>query len=180
MNTKAKPAAPLKVDESNELTDKLDTVRDILFGAQVKETHEKSKALERLIEKTADRLQTDFNKQIKRIEDNIAKLKESLAKQAKDTAADVSRRFDEAHADINALDESSTASRNEMHEELSTELEALESRASSWNEDLAKQLEDIHHELMNSKTDRVSLATLFLGMAESLAPEKATTKNKKS
>lgn len=180
MNSKAKPAGPSKVEESNELTDKLDTVRDILFGAQVRETKEKSKALEKLVEATADRLAKDFDKQIKRVEDSIAKLKESLAKQAKDTADDVKRKFDAAHADITALDKSSEASRNEMHEELSTEMEALESRASSWNEDLAKQLEDIHHELLNSKTDRVSLATLFLGMAESLAPEKSPAKNKKS
>lgn len=178
MNTKAKTPASTNIEESNELTDKLDTVRDILFGAQVRETKEKSKALERLVETTADRLQKDFDKQIKRIEDNIAKMKEALAKQAKDTAADVSRRFDEAHAEINALDESSTASRNEMHEELSTEIEALESRASSWNEDLAKQLEQIHQELLNSKTDRVSLATMFLGMAESLAPEASAKKKK--
>lgn len=180
MNSKAKPAGPSKVEESNELTDKLDTVRDILFGAQVRETKEKSKALEKLVEATADRLTKDFNKQIKRVEDNIAKLKESLAKQSKDTADEVKRNFAAAHADITALDKSSEASRNEMHEELSTEMEALESRAVSWNEDLAKQLEDVHHELLNSKTDRVSLATLFLGMAESLAPEKSPAKNKKS
>jgi len=180
MKSKTKPTGTSKVEESNELTDKLDTVRDILFGAQVRETKEKSKALEQLVDTTATRLQKDFDQQIKRVEDSIAKLKESLAKQAKDTAADVSRRFDAAHADINALDKSSEASRSELHEELSTEMEALESRAVSWNEDLAKQLENIHHELLNSKTDRVSLATLFLGMAESLAPEQTSAKNKKS
>lgn len=178
MNTKAKSPASTKVEESNELTDKLDTVRDILFGAQVRETKEKSKALERLVEATADKLQADYNKQIKQLEDSIAKMKESLAKQAKDTAADVSRRFDEVRSEIKALDESSSAARNEMHEELSTEIESLESRAASWNEDLAKQLEEIHHELQNSKTDRVSLATMFLGMAESLAPETAPKKKK--
>lgn len=179
MNNKAKPRASTEAQESNELTDKLDTVRDILFGAQVRETHEKSKALELLIESTANKLQKDFNKQIQRIEDNISKLKESLAKQAKDTAADVSNRFNKADADLKALEQSSEASINAINEELRDEAEALEARAAGWNEDLAKQLETIHNDLLNSKTDRVSLATLFLGMAESLAPENTGAKASK-
>ncbi len=179
MKTKDKPAAVAQSQEPNELTDKLDTVRDILFGAQVRETKQKSQALENLIESTADRLSKDFSKQIEKVEANIARLKETLAKQAKETSLEISRKFKDADDALAALDDKSTSARNDLYEELSAETQALQTLTAGWNEDLAKQLEIVHQELQHTKTDRVSLATMFLGMAESLAPETQPASSKK-
>ena len=179
MKSKSKPAAAAESQESNELTDKLDTVRDILFGAQVRDTKQKSQALENLIESTADRLSKDFSKQIEKVEASIAKLKDSLAKQAEETSQEISRKFKDVDDAISALDDKSSTARNEMYEELSAETQALQTLTAGWNEDLAKQLENVHQELQHTKTDRVSLATMFLGMAESLAPETQSANSKK-
>ena len=185
MKNKGKSAAvagsqePNELIDKNELTDKLDTVRDILFGAQVRETQQKSQALEKLIESTADRLSKEFSQQIDKVEANIARLKESLAKQAQETALEISRKFKDVDDALSALDNKSISARNDLHEELSAETQALQTLTAGWNEDLAKQLEIVHQELQHTKTDRVSLATMFLGMAESLAPETQSANSKK-
>ena len=150
-----------------------------MFGAQVRETKQKSQALEKLIETTADRLTKDFTKQIERLDANITRLKESLAKQAQETSQEISRKFKDADEALASLDKKSSTARNDLYEELSAETQALQTLTAGWNEDLAKQLEIVHQELQHTKTDRVSLATLFLGMAESLAPETKPSNSKK-
>mgnify|MGYP003384800887 CR=1 FL=1 len=164
-------------DTTNEqaldaLTDsKLDTVRDILFGAQVRETNQKNEQLEVLIQNTADKLQKNFDKQIQNVNNTISNLKTSLAKQAEQTALDTAKKFNATQANIDELEASTNTKQSDMFDELTAEREALEQRATSWNEDLAKQLENIHQELLHSKTDRSSLANLLSSMAASLSPE---------
>ncbi len=102
-----------------------------------------------------------------------------MAKQAQETSQEISRKFKDADEALASLDKKSSTARNDLYEELSAETQALQTLTAGWNEDLAKQLEIVHQELQHTKTDRVSLATLFLGMAESLAPETQPSNSKK-
>lgn len=172
MNDKTTPAATSEEQALEAISDsKLDTVRDILFGAQVKQTNQKNEQLEQLIQATADELQKNFDQKIQALTDSITTLKTTLAEQAKKTSADIAKQFSDTQADIDALDASTKTQQSDMFDELTAEREALETRASAWNEDLAKQLETIHHELLHSKTDRSSLANMLTTMAASLSPE---------
>lgn len=172
MNEKTKPTDHADEQALANLTDsKLDTVRDILFGAQVRETNQKTDQLEALIKTTADTLQKNFDQQINELNTSIAQLKANLAKQAEQTAQAVAKQFQQTQAAIDALEAATQTKASDMFDELSAERDALEQRAASWNEDLAKQLEAVHHELLNSKTDRSSLANLLSTMAASLSPE---------
>lgn len=154
--------------ESLATDNSLETVRDILFGAQVKQANERDQQLEKLINTRADSVQKSLDSQMKSVENTIKKLEERLAKDAEQTAIKVEQRFKQVEDSIKSLDQRSQASQQEMYDELVAANAALERDAKSWNEDLAKELENVHTQLKDSKTDRLTLANLLTDMAASL------------
>lgn len=154
--------------ESLATDNSLETVRDILFGAQVKQANERDQQLEKLINTRADSLQKSLDSQVKSVENTIKKLEERLAKESEQTAIKVEQRFKQVEDAIKNLDHSTKVSQQEVYDELVSANAALERDAKSWNEDLAKELENVHHQLKDSKTDRLTLANLLTDMAASL------------
>jgi pyridoxal biosynthesis lyase PdxS len=152
----------------------LETVRDILFGAQVKQANERDQQLEKLINTRADSLQKSLDAQMKSVENTIAKLTEKLDKEAAQTATKVEQRFKQVEDLIKNTDNKTQASQQEMYDELVAERQALERDAKAWNEDLAKELENVHNQLKESKTDRLTLANLLTDMAASLIADPKT------
>ncbi len=152
----------------------LDTVRDILFGKQVREHDKRSQILEKTLKDSITRLEKEFSQQINQIEKNIEKLKDQLDKQAAKTADSVKNQFTQASARVDELEKSIRLSQNELHEELNADRIELEKNALAWNEDLAKQLEIIHQELQHSKTDRSTLSQLLHSMADSISNDSTT------
>ncbi|MFN3238223.1 MAG: hypothetical protein ACE37D_14345 [Pseudomonadales bacterium] len=157
----------------------LETVRDILFGAQVKQANERDQQLEKLINTRADSLQKSLDAQMKSVENTIQKLTEKLAKDAEATAAKVEQRFKQVEDSIKSLDKATSAQQQEMYDELVAERLALENEAKQWNEDLAKELENVHAQLKDSKTDRLTLANLMTDMAASLIADQPPKKSDK-
>lgn len=154
--------------ESLATDNSLETVRDILFGAQVKQANERDQQLEKLINTRADTLQKSLDTQIKAVENSIQKLTDKLAKDAEATSAKIEQRFKQVEDSIKSLDQRTQAAQQEMYDELVAERLALENDAKQWNEDLAKELENVHAQLKDSKTDRLTLANLLTDMAASL------------
>lgn len=163
----------------DQLTDNsLETVRDILFGAQVKQANERDQQLEKLINTRADSLQKSLDAQMKAVENTIGKLSDRLAKEAAQTASNVDQRFKQIEELIKSNEKKAQASQQEMYDEIVAEREALEANAKSWNEDLAKELENVHHQLKETKTDRLTLANLLTDMAASLIADPKTPAKK--
>ena len=96
----------------------LETVRDILFGAQVKQANERDQQLEKLINTRADTLQKSLDTQIKAVEASIQKLSDKLAKDAEATAAKVEQRFKQVEDAIKSLESATQAQQQEMYDEL--------------------------------------------------------------
>ena len=168
MSENEKPGENTQSQETPVTDTSLETVRDILFGAQVKQANERDQQLEKLINTRADSLQKSLDNQMKSVDNTIQKLQERLAKEAEQTAAKVEQRFKQIEESIKSLDNTTKASQQEMYDELVAEREALEQNAKNWNEDLAKELENVHEQLKDSKTDRLTLANLLTDMAASL------------
>ena len=158
MNDKTDPTSIPEQASAGIATDQsLETLRDILFGKQVRESDQRYENLENNLTKSINNLGNDLDKQVTRIEKNLEKLKDQLDKQAAKTADEVKNQFSLTANNI-----------NELHEELTTERNNLEKKAIGWNEDIAKQLEIVHHQLLDSKADRSTLSQLLRGMADSL------------
>ncbi len=150
----------------------LDTVRDILFGEQARETDKRTRQLEDLIKKSVSDLSAEFQQQIKGIEKTIDSLKNQIDKDNTKNNAQVADKFDGVSQDLLALAKKTQTEMADLQDQTSNELQQLEKTAAAWNEDLAKQLEQVHQQLGDSKTDRHQLANLLSTMAASLAGDK--------
>ncbi len=168
-----------KALESLATDNSLETVRDILFGAQVKQANERDQQLEKLINTRADSLQKSLDAQMKAVESTIQKLTEKIAKDNEATASKVDQKFKQIEDSIKNLDKATKAHQQEMYDELVAERLALENDAKTWNEDLAKELENVHEQLRETKTDRLTLANLLTDMAASLIADPQKKPQKK-
>jgi gas vesicle protein len=159
-------------DES-ALDQSLDTVRDILFGAQVKESKLRAKELEDQINRSVDALRKEMDGHLKAVRKEIADLAARLAKDAGKSADSLAARFSDAHEAITELDVSTKKAASDLYDQLTTERDALESRVATWNEDFARQLDSAVAQLQHEKTARRTLAIMLANMAEALAAEDA-------
>ena len=151
----------------------LETVRDILFGAQAREHDKRTEHLEKLIKTSIDKLERDLERKIVSVEKTIDKLQEKLNKEAAVTAKAVSDQFANVQNTIDALDQKTETDIRALGDQTQAELEDLEKNAQNWNEDLAKQLELVQQELKNTKVDRAALSELFGSLAVALVDDKA-------
>lgn len=161
------PAEPSAEDKS------LETVRDILFGAQAREHDKRTQHLEKLIKSSVDKLERDVERKITSVEKTISKLEEKLARDSEATAKRVADSFTNVQNAIEALDQKSQSELASLADQTQAELGDLEKRAQNWNEDLAKQLELVHQELSNTKVDRAALSELFGSLAVALVDDKS-------
>lgn len=151
----------------------LDTVREILFGKQVRRTETRSKELEDLIKTSIRDLDRKTEARFKALEKDLDKFRKDLDKARDKTAIQVASEFAATRDTIAALESSTKAAQNELYETLDTARLALEADARSWNEELGRQLDEVHAKLGHEKTDRAALAGLLQTMARELAdPDK--------
>lgn len=149
----------------------LETVRDILFGAQSREQDKRSQHLENLIKTSIDKMERDFDRKMANVEKTIDKLKDQIQKDNAATAEKVTNRFNETAASIKSLDAKTQSDLSDLQDQTNADLANLEKSAKNWNEDLAKQLELVHQQLLHAKADRSSLSELFASMAVAIADD---------
>ena len=160
--------------EESSIEDKsLETVRDILFGAQSREHDKRTQHLEKLIKSSVDKLERDVDRKITNVEKTISKLEERLARESEATAKRVADSFTSVQNTIDALDQKTQSELTGLADQTQAELSDLEKSAKNWNEDLAKQLELIHQQLSNTKVDRAALSELFGSLAVALVDDKS-------
>lgn len=151
----------------------LETVRDILFGAQAREHDKRTQHLENLIKSSIEKLERDVDRKFTNIEKSIDKLQEKLAREAEATAKQVADKFSNVQNTIDALDHKTQSDIASLNDQTQAELSDLEKSAKNWNEDLAKQLELVHQQLSDTKVDRSALSELFGSLAVALVDDKA-------
>lgn len=149
----------------------LETVRDILFGKQARETDRRSKQLEELFSRSIDKLGKELDRQVNRIEKNIDKLTVKLEKQSAKTAEQVKEKFAQTTTSIKELEKATKADQSAMHKELTAGRMELEIKTVAWIDELANQLESVHQQLLYAKTDRSSLSDLLHGMADAISAD---------
>lgn len=173
------PKAEESTIDSSTLEDQsLDKVRDILFGAEVRDSQKRFDLIEDLIKRTSAEFNQALEKQGQAIQNTIDTLTQRLDKQAEQTAQEIDARFNSTLQTIQELDSSSASALSETAEQLSFEREELEKRAVAWNEDLAQQLDAVNQQLMHRKADRSVLSSLLTNMAESLMIDDVNTATK--
>ena len=162
-------SSPRNAQANQPEDNSLETVRDILFGAQARDIDKRTAHLEKLIKTSVDKLERDFDRKLNSLDKSIEKLKDQLKREKETTAQRVNSQFKDVDEQLGALAARSQAELNDAQDVAGAELQDLEKRALSWNEDLAKQLEIVHMELKNTKTDRSTLSELLASMAVAIA-----------
>jgi hypothetical protein len=157
----------------------LDRVRDILFGAQIREQdHRRAEFEDSLAKqlsafgeesrKRLDALEGLVKKQIASVLDILktesqqrAEALQALAQQLKQTATAIDKR-------ISTVDEQRSAAERALRTELLDQSSSLREELSSVGQSLTSLLEKTRSELQHTKADRAALAGLYNQMAERL------------
>jgi hypothetical protein len=158
-----------QVAQATGMEASLDTVREILFGKQARETEHKSKQLEKQIRDAISALEKQTQAQFKELQKQLDNLRKDTEKAADKAGREVAQEFSETRAAMADFEQATKNAQSELYDTLDTARLALEADARSWNEELGRQLESVYARLDHEKTDRVALAGLFALMAKELA-----------
>ena len=160
----------------------IEKIRDILFGAQMRDYDRRFARLEeRLLKEAADAredarrrfdsLETFIKQEITAISDRLksenqqrTQSDEDLTRELRDAARSLSNK-------INALDENSSQAQRELRQQLLDQAKNLADEIRQKYDDLAARLHREANELRNDKTDRTALANLFTELAMRLNNE---------
>jgi hypothetical protein len=158
----------------------LDRVRDILFGAQIREQDHRRQEFEGALEKQLSAFGEESRKRLDALESLVKKqiasvleiLKsesqqraealQALAQQLKQTAAGLDKR-------ISTVDEQHNLAERALRTELVDQASAARDELSNLGQSLTATLEKARSELQHAKADRVALARLYSEMADRLS-----------
>lgn len=158
-----------QVAQATGMEASLDTVREILFGKQARETEHKSKELEKLFKSSVSALEKQMQAQFKDMGKQLEAFRKATEKAADKTARSVAQEFEDTRDSLAELERATQAAQSEMYDNLDTARLALEADAKAWVDELDQKLDNSHARLDHEKTDRVALAGLFALMAKELA-----------
>ena len=157
----------------------LDKVKEILFGAEKRETERRFAQLEKSI-------RADLNDTVKQISQRLDGLETFVKKEFK-TASDERRselRAREAEDEsiskrITKLDEQSSKDRQDLREQLLEQSKTLRTELHERAKDLSDALKASTKQLTDDKTSRSDLASLFVDLAMRLSKDVEIGKGKK-
>jgi DNA anti-recombination protein RmuC len=150
----------------------VDRIRDILFGAQVRQYEQKFSSLEETIRKEVVNLRDDTRKTIETLEKYTRTELESLLSQLKneqsersDSASDLSGKLDNLNKSldkkINRLDEKTNAGQHDLQEQILQQSKNLMKEIQQLHAEISATLKKAVEELRKEKTDRIALGNLF-------------------
>jgi hypothetical protein len=158
----------------------LDRVRDILFGAQIREQDHRRQEFEGALEKQLSILGEESRKRLDALEGFVkrqiasvleilktesqqrAEALQGLAQQLKQTASGIEKR-------IAAVDEQHSLAERALRTELVDQSTALRDELANLNQSFTGLLEKTRDDLQHAKADRAALATLYSEMATRLS-----------
>ena len=157
----------------------LDRVRDILFGAQIREQDHRRKEFEDELEKQLSAFGEESRKRLDALEGSVKRqissvleiLKtesqqrtealQALAHQFKQTAAGIDKR-------IATVDEQHSNAERALRTELVDQSNSLRDELSNQGQSLTNLLEKTRADLQHTKADRAALASIYSEMAQRL------------
>jgi len=179
-DTLAQAEADPSLTEEHAAGNNLDKIRDILFGAQVRDHERRFTKLEAQLLAEAAQLRTDLKERFAALEQYIRHEVESVTGQLKaeeqqrtdavshlttelqalagvlqQTASQLREQSDQAHRDL----------QNQLHHQTTTLAGDFTQRHTA----LSATLDDAVRQLSHQKTDRASLATLFQELSQRLS-----------
>lgn len=150
----------------------LDTVRHILFGAQVKQHNERQSELERLIKDSIAQLSAESDKRFKQIEAKIDGLNKSLQDEAKlrDQSDDqLQQDLQSLSATVEQLDTTTTNANADLQDQLFNQADKIYKQLDKVHAEMSDALQREISKLNKDKADRSSLAVLLNGIATQLS-----------
>lgn len=176
----AAAAAPRKNGDADAGTsptaENLDKVRDILFGAQMRDADRRFLRLEERLGKDLTDVREETRKRLESLEAFAKKEVQSLVERQKSEQGQRTEAVKELMQELRELgktlskraddlEEQHTAGRREIHEELLEQSKGLRDDIVRSQLDLSTALQSAMDELRSEKADRSSLAELFSEMA---------------
>lgn len=155
-------------------TSSLATIRDILFGEQVREVEQKRQHLQHELRDSIDSLRHSSTQQFEKLYDELHKLRELLSDEVEQRKADIgtgTRQLSALNDTVSKIDQKHTESEQAIREQLLQETDKLDQQARSWYQEVSEKLERASRELKSDKTDRGDLAKMLRGVAEQLLDE---------
>ena len=167
--------------DQNE-NDSVDRIRDILFGAQVRQYEQKFRTLEETIRKEAANLHDATKKSVEALEIYVKKQLESLTAQIKaeqkdrtDSMKEFCRTFENSDRNLekklNTLDEKANSIQHDLQEQLLQQSKTLTKEIDRKHEEVIMALKKASEELRKEKIDRLALGNLFNEMGLRLKEE---------
>ena len=160
--------------------DDLSTIREILFGQQHRQHHQRQTDLETLIKDSISELKADTKQQFKELNKKVDDLNSSLSKRLdKEIASEVKAR-DKVVASINqhieqvedvieSHDKSTSAADSDLQDQLLNQAEAVQKQMDELYNEVSSALKEEVNRLSHDKADRTSLASLLNGIASQLS-----------
>jgi len=160
----------------------IDKVRDILFGAQVRQYEQRFKHLEDLIQKEIANLRSETTKSADTLETYVKKELETLSEQVKNEQTERSESVEELSGKIDGtvknlekktgqLSEKVLASQRDLQEQILQQSKSLMEEIRSQNRQISSNLDQSMDELRTDKMDRLAFANLLMEVAMRLKDE---------
>ncbi len=187
--TKIMPKKDVSTTKEKELLegnlgerDSVDRIRDILFGAQVRQFEQKFGSLEDTMRKEIVNLKDETRKTIETLEKYTKKEFESLVTQLKteqtersDSANELSGKLDNLNKTldkkISRLDEKTNAGQHDLQEQILQQSKNLMKEIQQAHTEITAALKKAVEELRKEKTDRIALGNLLNEMGLRLKEE---------
>lgn len=168
----AKEAA---LQESSPDSD-LDTVRDILFGAQVRNANKEREALAQKFTAMIADLTRQTNDQFESLKNDIQKQRQEQDESRERNTLELNEKIDALDVSLVALDKATSSAEADLADQIDTSVTNLNSQMESWKEELFAQLDQVQQHLTHDKTDRGALADMFSLMSEQLMKDSVPKK----
>jgi hypothetical protein len=160
----------------------IEKVRDILFGAQVRQYEQKFKHLEDLFQKEIANLRSETTKSADTLETYVKKELEALSEQIKNEQTartefveEVSEKIDRNIKNLEKrtgqLSEKVIASQRDLQEQILQQSKSLMEEIRSQNSQISSNLDRSVDELRTEKMDRLAFANLLMEVAMRLKDE---------
>jgi len=153
----------------------IEKVRDILFGAQVRDFEKRFSNLETHLRKEVGALSSEMSKRFDSLEKYVKKELASLGEQFRaeqnlraKSVKELSRRLDNTDKDLADLEDKSTTAQRDLRQQILEQSKTLRSESRKQHKELSTALDKATEQLRVDKTNRSDLASLLVDMAMSL------------
>jgi hypothetical protein len=147
----------------------LATVRDILFGADIRESEKQRNDLEQQLRVAITNTQKEAAAGREALAVQMQQMRAALDKEIAQNTAEFNHQVHELNETIKALESATSNAEADLNDQIDTNVKRLNTQMENWRDELSTQLDDVNAKLSDDKTDRRSLAKMFAMMSSELS-----------